>query len=192
MHEKNLKNENELQSWFVSRMGTFLQSQGKHMIGWDEILEGGLPPTAVVMSWQGIKGGIEAARLGHDVIMSPTSHCYFDYRQSTEPEEPGNLGIIPLETVYSYDPVPVELDSKAASRVLGVQANIWTERMPTWKLLEYMTIPRLCALAEVAWCSPDDKNWDGFQSRLENHLPFLQAMGYTYRHPLRAHREFPL
>ena len=85
------------------------------MIGWDEILEGGLPPTAVVMSWQGIKGGIEAARLGHDVIMSPTSHCYFDYRQSTEPEEPGNLGIIPLETVYGYDPVPEELDASSSS-----------------------------------------------------------------------------
>ncbi len=192
MREQGLKNENELQSWFVSRMGRFLQSHGKCMIGWDEILEGGLPPTAVVMSWQGIKGGIEAARLGHDVIMSPTSHCYFDYRQSTEQEEPGNLGIIPLETVYGYDPVPEELDAEAASRVLGVQANIWTERMPTWKLLEYMTLPRLCALAEVAWVPSEDKCWDGFQSRLDHHLHFLKEMGYTYRHPLRAKREFPL
>lgn len=192
VREHGLKNENELQSWFISRMGRFLQSQGKHMIGWDEILEGGLPPSAVVMSWQGIKGGIEAARLGHDVIMSPTSHCYFDYRQSTEPEEPGNLGIIPLETVYGYNPVPEELDAEAASKVLGVQANIWTERMPTWKLLEYMILPRLCALAEVAWCSPEEKCWDGFQSRLNHHLGFLKEMGYTYRHPLRAKREFPL
>lgn len=192
MQQEGLKDENELQSWFVSRMGQFLDSKGKHMIGWDEILEGGLPPTAIVMSWRGVAGGIEAARLGHDVIMSPTTHCYFDYRQSTEPEEPGNLGIIPIDTVYDYDPVPAELDSNAASRVLGVQANIWTERMPSWKLLEYMTLPRLCALSEVAWSPPEQKNWDNFRARLDHHLGFLKEFGYTYRHPLREKREFPL
>lgn len=192
IQEEGLKDENELQSWFVSRMGRFLHSKGKHMIGWDEILEGGLPPTAIVMSWRGVAGGIEAAKQGHDVIMSPTTHCYFDYRQSTEPEEPGNLGIIPLETVYDYDPVPAELDTDASSRVLGVQANIWTERMPSWKLLEYMVLPRLCALAEVAWTHPEQKGWDDFQARLEHHLSFLKEFGYTYRHPLREKRVFPL
>lgn len=192
MKQEGLKDENELQSWFVSRMGRFLDSKGKHMIGWDEILEGGLPPTAIVMSWRGVAGGVEAARMGHDVIMSPTTHCYFDYRQSTEPEEPGNLGIIPIDTVYDYDPVPEELDAKAASRVLGVQANIWTERMPSWKLLEYMVLPRLCALSEVAWTSPKQKNWKHFEDRLNRHLGFLKAYGYTYRHPLRENREFPL
>lgn len=192
MRKEGLKDENELQSWFITKMGKTLQLTGKHMVGWDEILEGGLPPSAVVMSWQGTQGGIEAARMGHDVIMSPTSHCYFDYRQSDEPEEPGNLGRIPLETVYGYEPVPSELDPLAASKIFGVQGNIWTERMPTWKLVEYMALPRLCALAEVAWSPASKKNWDCFQSRLTNHLSFLKKMGYTYRHPLRKHREFPL
>lgn len=192
MLDEGLKNEDELQSWFITRIGRNLQSMGKHMIGWDEILEGGLPPSAVVMSWRGIEGGIEAARMGHDVIMSPTSHCYFDYRQSDEPEEPGNLGRIPLQTVYDYNPIPAELDTNAAAKILGVQANIWTERMPTWKLVEYMTLPRLCALAEVAWSPAESKNWECFQTRLNKHLNFLKEMGYTYRHPLREHREFPL
>jgi hexosaminidase len=192
MRRENLKDTNELQSWFITRMGRTLQSMGKHMIGWDEILEGGLPPSAVVMSWQGVKGGIEAANLGHEVIMSPTSHCYFDYRQSEEPEEPGNLGRIPLQDVYEYEPVPPELDTRAASRILGLQGNVWTERMPTWKLVEYMILPRLCALSEVAWSPASTKDWEHFQSRVLPHLQCLREMGYTFRHPQRSQREFPL
>lgn len=192
MQDEGLKTVDELQSWFITRAGRALQSMGKHLIGWDEILDGGLAPGALVMSWRGTEGGIAAARMGHEAIMTPTSHCYFDYRNSDEPEEPGNLGRISLETVYGYNPTPADLDASAKSKILGVQANIWTERMPTWRLVEYMILPRLCALAEVAWSPAEVKDWESFQSRLEGHMKFLKEMDYTYRHPLRAKREFPL
>lgn len=165
---------------------------GKHLIGWGETLDGGLAPGALVMSWRGTEGGIAAARMGHEAIMTPPSHCYFDYRNSDEPEEPGNLGRITLKTVYGYDPTPSDLDASAKSKILGVQANIWTERMPTWRLVEYMILPRLCALAEVAWSPLEVKDWTSFQARLEGHMKFLKEMDYTYRHPLREKMGFPL
>lgn len=192
MKDEGLKNENALQSWFITRAGKFLKSLGKDIIGWDEILDGGIPPGAVVMSWRGVEGGTAAAKMGHEAIMSPTGHCYFDYKNSTEIEEPGNLGVIPLETVYAYEPLPEELDAESKSKILGLQGNIWTERIPTWKLLEYMILPRMCALSEVAWSPSEKKNWADFQSRLSDHLTFLREMGFMYRHPERAHREFPL
>lgn len=192
MKSEGLNDADELQSWFITRIGKRLDAMGKHLVGWDEILEGGLPPSAVVMSWRGIKGGIEAARMGHDVIMSPTTHCYFDYRQSDEPEEPGNLGRISMETMYGYEPIPPELNSEESSRILGVQGNIWTERMPTWNLVEYMTLPRLCALSEVAWSPPESRDWDDFQRRLERYLTIFKETGFFFRHPQRDHREFPL
>jgi len=192
MQDEGLKTVDELQSWFITRAGRALQSMGKHLIGWDEILDGGLAPGALVMSWRGTEGGIAAARMGHEAIMTPTSHCYFDYRNSDEPEEPGNLGRISLETVYGYDPTPADLDASAKANILGVQANIWTERMPTWRLVEYMILPRLCALSEVAWSPSEVKDWTSFQARLEGHMKFLKEMDYTYRHPLRVKREFPL
>ena len=192
MKTQGLQDEDQLQSWLVSRMGDFLQAKGKRMLGWDEILEGGLPDSATVMSWRGIEGGLKAAQMGHDVVMSPTTHCYFDYRQSEEPEEPGNLGRIPIDTLYGYEPIPDALDAQSAHHILGVQGNIWTERMPTWKLVEYMILPRMCALSEVAWSPADQRDWKRFEQRLMGHLNTLKAMGYTYRHPERLHREFPL
>ncbi|RPH35717.1 beta-N-acetylglucosaminidase, partial [bacterium] len=155
-HE-HLKNEEELQSYFVQRIEKFLNAKGKRLIGWDEILEGGLAPNAAVMSWRGIDGGIAAARQNHDVVMTPTSNCYFDYYQGTSGEPEGIGGYLPLENVYTYEPVPEVLNDTEAKHVLGVQANLWTEYIPHGKHAEYMLLPRLSALAEIAWCEPGQK-----------------------------------
>ena len=183
MKDAGLKSENDLQSWFVRRMDKFLEARGKRLIGWDEILEGGAAPNATVMAWRGIKGGIEAARKGHDVVMSPNTHCYFDYYQSEQKEsEPLAIGgCIPLEKVYSYEPVPDELDQFQTKHVLGVQGNVWTEYMPTSDQVEYMTYPRACALAEVAW-SPKSRRWfDEFKARMADHAPWLEALKLNIR-----------
>ena len=152
--ELGLKDEHELQSWFIRQIDTFLtSSRTAGSIGWDEILEGGLAPDATVMSWRGTKGGIAAARAGHDVVMTPTSHTYFDYYQSTDRRgEPLAIGgFLPLETVYAYEPVPRRARAASAKHVLGAQAQLWTEYMPDAKQVEYMAFPRLAALAEVVW-----------------------------------------
>ncbi len=176
--EKGLKDEHELQSYFVQRMEKFLNSKGRSIIGWDEILEGGLAPNATVMSWRGIKGGIAAARQGHDVIMTPTSHCYLDYYQSDSPDEPLAIGgYLPLEKVYSYEPTPSELTAEEAKHVLGAQGNVWTEYMKTTDYVEYMAFPRACAVAEFCWSKKEAKNYDDFISRLSRHLKRLKAMG---------------
>jgi hexosaminidase len=180
-----LKDEHELQSWFIRQMDTFLTSHGRRLVGWDEILEGGLAENAVVMSWRGTKGGIEAARAGHDVVMTPTSHTYFDYYQSKDRDrEPLAIGgFLPLDVVYSYEPIPEGLEPRFARHVLGAQGQLWTEYMPTPKHVEYMAFPRLAALAEVVWTPKDRKDYSSFRKRLAAHLERLRVLDVNYRTP---------
>jgi hexosaminidase len=184
--DEGLKDEHELQSWFISRIETYVNSLGKQIIGWDEILEGGLPPRATVMSWRGMQGGADAAMQGHDVVMSPTSHCYFDYRQSKDwDNEPGAIGaaVIPLDKTYSFEPVPADLPLDAQKHILGTQGNLWTEHIATPEHLQYMAFPRAVALAEVAWSPKDARDWAGFSKRLPAALSLLKAMGVNCREP---------
>ena len=163
----NLKDENGLQSYFVERIEKFLNSKGRMIIGWDEILDGGLAPNATVMSWRGIEGGIAAAKSGHDVIMTPGNYCYFDKYQADPATEPATIGgYLPLKMVYQYEPVPTELSAEEAKHVLGPQGNVWTEYMPTTERVEYMVFPRLSAMSEVAWTAKNNKKWDSFQQRM--------------------------
>jgi hexosaminidase len=181
--QEGLRSEAELQSWFIRRIEASLAARGKRLVGWDEILEGGLPPRATVMSWRGTEGGIEAARSGHDVIMSPTSHCYFDYYQAREGEPPGIGGYIPLEKVYAFEPVPPELSKKEARHVLGGQGNVWTEYMTDPAYVEYMAVPRLCAMAEVLWSPRRARDWAGFSRRMGEHYLRLDERGVNFRIP---------
>ena len=186
IEELSLKNESGLHTWFIGRINQFLRARGRTLVGWDEIIEGGMIPGAVVMSWRGVKGGIEAARHGHDVVMTPTSHTYFDYYQSKDLKEPLAIGgLITLEKVYSYEPVPSDLSAEEAKRVLGTQGQLWSEYMPTPEHMEYMAFPRMCALAEVAWTPPERKDYSDFQRRLRIHLERLRALGVHF-HPLNA------
>lgn len=184
MRREGLADEHALQSWFVQRIERFINSKGRVMIGWDEILEGGLAPNAVVMSWRGNAGGIEAARLGHDVIMSPTSHVYLDYYQSTHPDEPLAIGgYLPLEKVYSFEPIPAELTPEQHKHILGAQANVWTEYINTPLKLDYMAWPRGIALAEVVWSPAAARNFVDFATRLETHVEQLRKEGiYAANH----------
>jgi hexosaminidase len=181
--ELGLKDEHELQSWFIRQMDVFLASKGRRLIGWDEILEGGLAENAVVMSWRGVEGGIQAARAKHDVVMAPTTHTYLDYYQSKDRAKEGLAigGFLPLETVYSFEPVPPELEGDLATHVLGAQAQLWTEYMPTPKRVEYMAFPRLTALAEVVWTPKERKDYADYLRRLEPHLRRLTALDVDYR-----------
>lgn len=184
IEREGLADEAELQSWFVARIERFLNAAGRRLIGWDEILEGGLPPRATVMSWRGVEPGIEAAEAGHDVVMTPTSHLYFDYYQGDPAHEPLAIGgFTPLERVYAFDPVPAGLDPDAARHVLGAQANVWTEYMRTSDHVEYMAFPRMLALAEVVWSPAEARRWDGFLDRLPAQLQRLAAAGAVYRLP---------
>jgi hexosaminidase len=180
---EGLADEHEVQSWFVHRIERFLNANGRRLIGWDEILDGGLAPNATVMSWRGTEGGIEAARMGHDVVMTPYSHLYFDYYQSEDQDsEPLAIGgFLPLDSVYDYEPVPSELTSAEATHILGAQANVWTEYMKSWDHVEYMVFPRLFALSEVAWSAADRKDYARFHARLGWHLDRLDALGVRYR-----------
>ena len=163
----NLKDENGLQSYFVHRIEQFLNSKGRKIIGWDEILDGGLDPNATVMSWRGTQGGITAAKAGNDVIMTPGDYCYFDKYQADPITEPATIGgYLPLSKVYQYEPIPAELTQEEGKHVLGAQANVWTEYMPTEKSVEYMVFPRLSAMADVLWGSKSNRNWDLFRKRL--------------------------
>lgn len=168
--KEKLSDEHELQSYFVQRMEKYINGKGKQIIGWDEILEGGLAPNATVMSWRGEKGGIEAAQQHHDVIMTPTTYNYFDYYQSEDTDnEPLAIGgFLPLEKVYSYNPIPDELDKEEESFVLGAQGNVWTEYMKTEDQVEYMTFPRMTALSEVVWSPQESRSWEDFKERLEH------------------------
>jgi hexosaminidase len=179
--QEGLKDEAELQSYFVKRIERFIVSKGRRLIGWDEILEGGLPPEATVMSWRGTEGGIAAARQGHDAVMTPGSYCYFDYYQGRQEFEPLAIGgYSPLSKVYSYEPVPGELVGEETKHILGAQGNVWTEYIPTPGHAQYMTLPRMAALAEVVWSPKESRNWDDFAMRVEHHMKRYQAAGYNY------------
>jgi len=186
MKELNLKDEEELQSYFVQRIEKFLNENGRSIIGWDEILEGGLAPNATVMSWRGEKGGIAAAHQHHNVIMTPSSAgLYFDHLQSKSKQEPLAIGgYAPLQKVYAYDPVSSKLNTQEQRYILGVQASLWTEYIPTSERVEYMLLPRMLALAEIAWTPVANKNFKDFSEvRMTHHLAALETLGYNYRVP---------
>lgn len=180
---EGLEDEMEVQSWFTRRMERFLNVRGRRLIGWDEILEGGAAPNATIMSWRGTEGGIEAAHAGHDVVMTPYSHLYFDYYQSEDQDsEPLAIGgFLPLDTVYAYEPVPDELSAAEATHILGAQANVWTEYMKTPEHIEYMVFPRMLALSEVVWSPRERRDYGGFLGRLPWHFDRLDALGVAYR-----------
>jgi len=179
---KGLKDEAQLQSWFIKQMDTFLTKHGRRLVGWDDILQGGLAPGAVVMSWRGEQGGISSANAGHDVVMAPTSHTYFDYYQGPADKEPLAIGgYVPLEKVYQYEPIPKAIDADKASHVLGLQAQLWSEYIPNPQHLEYMAYPRATALAEIGWSAKSSKDYDDFLRRLGRHILRLKAMQIHYR-----------
>ncbi|HEY0670342.1 MAG TPA: family 20 glycosylhydrolase [Sphingobacteriaceae bacterium] len=180
--DNGLKNEHELQSYFVQRVEKFLNSKGRSIIGWDEILEGGLAPNATVMSWRGEKGGIAAAKLGHDVVMAPTTAVYFDFAQNNAEQEPLTIGnFLPIDKVYSYNPVPDELTEEQKKHIIGVEACVWTEYMKTPAKVEYMILPRMYALSEIAWSPLEKKNYKNFsEERLPIHLGRLDKTETLY------------
>jgi hexosaminidase len=181
----NLKDEHELQSYFIQRIEKYVNSKGKQIIGWDEILEGGLAKNAVVMSWRGIKGGIAAAQQDHDVIMTPGAFLYLDHTESKSTEEPlTNGNYLPLSKMYSYNPTPTELTPAQQKRVIGVQANVWSEYMASPDKVLYMLLPRLFALSEIAWTAPEKKNWTNFsEDRVPAHLGWLDKKNIMYHVP---------
>lgn len=180
--DKNHTAEDRLQSYCMTRIEEFLNSKGRQIIGWDEILEGDVAPNATVMSWRGMEGGIKAAQLGHDVIMTPTSFCYFDYYQTADPkDEPlGIGGYVPIEKVYSLEPVPAVLTEEQSKHILGAQANLWTEYIHSSEHVEYMVLPRMAALAEVQWTQPEKKDFKDFTKRLARLMKFYQRDGFNY------------
>ncbi len=184
MKELALDNEEQLQSWFVRQMDTFLTERGRRLIGWDEILEGGLAPGATVMSWRGMEGGLAAAKSGHDVVMAPCLYTYFDYYQADPDIEPLAIGgFTPLEKVYSFDPIPEGLSPDQARHILGAQGQVWTEYISTPDKVEYMALPRMSALAEVVWSRQKKKDFSEFQSRLLTHMKRLKYWGVNFRQP---------
>jgi len=178
---EGLKNSGELQSYFIKRIEKFINSKGRVLLGWDEILEGGLPPKATVMSWRGTLGGIDAAKQGHDVVMTPGQPCYFDHYQGPKNDEPLAIGgFNPLNKVYEFDPIPKELDAEAAKHILGAQANLWTEYVSTIRHAQYMTFPRIAAMAEALWSPKEVKNWDDFYRRIQTFTKRYDIMGINY------------
>lgn len=184
MRREGLHNEDELQSWFVRRMERFLNAHHRRLIGWDEILEGGIAPEATVMSWRGTAGGITAAQAGHDVVMTPGSHVYFDHLQGPAAYEPLSIGgYTPLDKVYAFEPVPAELTGAQARHILGAQANLWAEYITTPAQVEYMVYPRALALSEVLWSPAAARNWTDFVGRLPLVLRTLDGLRVNYRIP---------
>ncbi|MBB6479527.1 beta-N-acetylhexosaminidase [Spirochaeta isovalerica] len=182
MAELGLKGEMELQSWFIRQMAEHIQSKGREVIGWDEILEGGLADGAAVMSWRGEKGGIEAAELGHKVVMAPEEYVYFDHYQGDKDKEPLAIhGLTTVEKVYSYDVLPKELPADKKHLIMGSQGQLWSEYIPDFRHLEYMAFPRVCALAEVLWTSGKKRDFSSFQKRLEIHKKRLDKLEVNYR-----------
>jgi len=176
MKENNLKDTHALQSYFIQRIEKYLNSKGRSIIGWDEILEGGLAPNATVMSWRGEEGGIAAAKENHDVIMTPVGWCYFDYYQDTAKTEPLAIGgFVPVSKVYSYEPVPPQLTPEQAKHILGAQANLWTEYITSSDYVEYMMYPRACAMAEVVWSPKESRNYNDFLQRMDAHFKRLDS-----------------
>jgi hexosaminidase len=179
--DEKLKDEHQLQSYFIQRIEKYLNSKGRQIIGWDEILEGGLAPNATVMSWRGEDGGIAAARQNHNVIMTPGQWCYLDYAQDTSKAEPLSIGgFTPVSKVYSYEPVPPQLSSEEAKHILGAQCNVWTEYMKTPEHVEYMVYPRAIAMAEVLWSTKEARSYTDFLGRMKFHLPRLKEKGVNY------------
>lgn len=181
MQNENLKTEEELQSYFIKRIEKFIVSKNRKMIGWDEILEGGLAPEAVVMSWRGEKGGVESAKMNHEVVMTPGNPVYFDHYQAGPDGEPLAIGgMNTLKKVYDYEPIPKELPSENSKYILGAQANLWTEYITTNEGVEYMILPRMLALAEVVWSPATSKDWNSFNQRLKWHFRGFQQKGLHY------------
>ncbi|MER7929995.1 beta-N-acetylhexosaminidase [Streptomyces sp. NPDC096057] len=185
--ELGLADEEALQSWFIGHFDTWLSARGRRLVGWDEILEGGLADGAVVSSWRGYEGGITAARAGHDVVMCPEQHVYLDWRQAPGEHEPVPIAHVrTLEDVYRFEPVPQQLTEAEAGHVLGAQANVWTEVMEDHARVDYQTFPRLAAFAEVAWSAlpaPAERDFADFERRMAAHYPRLDALGVAYRPP---------
>jgi hexosaminidase len=184
MAELGLTSEDELQSWFIRQMNAHITAAGRRLIGWDEILEGGLAEGAAVMSWRSEEGGIEAANQNHDVVMAPLQRVYFDHYQ-VEPKENEPLaigGMTPLDQVYAYEPMPENMPEGKRHHILGSQGQLWTEYMPAMSQVEYMGFPRICALAEVVWLEPDQKDYKDFLKRLETHRNRLNSLGVN-THP---------
>jgi hexosaminidase len=180
MKENGLKDEHALQSYFIQRIEKYVNSKGRQIIGWDEILEGGLAPNATVMSWRGEQGGIEAAKQHHAVIMTPGSHCYFDHAQSKHEDSVTIGGYLPIQTVYGYDPTPAQLSDTEAKYILGAQANVWTEYINNTAKAEYMILPRLSAISEVLWANKANKDWNNFEQRLSNEIKRYDWMNLNY------------
>ncbi|WP_326697765.1 beta-N-acetylhexosaminidase [Streptomyces sp. NBC_01754] len=185
--ELGLRDEDELQSWFIRHFDTWLTARGRRLIGWDEILEGGLAEGAAISSWRGYAGGVAAAEAGHDVVMCPEQQVYLDHRQDGGADEPMPIGYVrTLEDVYRFEPVPPELSEEAARHVIGTQANVWTEVMQNRARVDYQVFPRLAALAEVAWSplpAPGERDFAGFERRMGAHYARLDALGVDYRRP---------
>jgi hexosaminidase len=182
MKQFGLSDENQLQSYFISRIAAHLQRLDKRLVGWDEILDGGAPFGSMVMAWRGVDKGTQAALAGHEVIMCPMSHCYFDHYQADPAGEPKAIGgFTPLRKVYEFEPIPKDLPNDMHRNILGAQGNVWTEYMTSTEHIEYMTLPRLCALAEVLWSPMELRSWDNFAVRLHSHLRYLDRLGVNYR-----------
>lgn len=185
--------EERLQSYFIAHAEKFLNGHGRQIIGWDEILEGGLAPNATVMSWRGMEGGTEAARTGHQAIMVPTSYLYFDYYQAKDTKnEPMAIGgYVPIEKVYSFEPVPAALKEEEKKFIIGTQANLWTEYITSFRQVEYMVLPRMDALSEVQWTYPDKKDYQDFLSRMPKMFAIYDQYGFNYaKHLLGVHVEY--
>ncbi len=181
MVEAHLASENELQAYFVARIARILTTLGKRLVGWDEILDGGAPEGAIIMAWRNAEKGLEAALSGHDVVMTPGTHCYFDHYQGKENEPKAIGGFTPLEKVYSFEPIPENLPADLTHHVLGAQGNVWTEYMPNTNHIEYMVFPRLCALSEILWSPRDTCVYPDFLQRLKTHTKRLDKLGVNYR-----------
>jgi hexosaminidase len=186
IQQEGLKDEHELQSYFIKRIERFINARGRTLVGWDEILEGGLAPNATVMSWRTVESGVVAANAGHDVVMTPTSHCYLDYAQAKAGEPRSIGGFLPLVQVYSFDPLPPGVPADKARHILGAGGNLWSEFLPNYAQAQYMAYPRACAIAEVTWSDPQRKNWDDFQRRLDVQLQRLKVQGVNYRVPRKT------
>jgi len=179
--QEGLADEHELQSYFIRRMERFLSEHGRKLIGWDEILEGGLAPEATVMSWRGEAGGIEAAQMGHDAVMTPGDYCYFDHYQADPATQPKAIGgLTTLKDVYHYDPLSKELNEAEQDHIIGVQANVWTEYIATPEHVEYMAVPRMLALAEIAWTRSNKVNWERFMRKVGHHFYRLDILDVNY------------
>jgi hexosaminidase len=185
MKKEGLKDEAALQSWFIQRMEKFINSKGKKIIGWEEIMQGGLAENATVHSWLGVESGLKAAKSGHDVIMSPNSHMYFDGYQADAKIEPMAIGYwVPLDSVYAFDPIHPALTESEAKHILGAQANLWTEFITTENYLEYMAFPRMAALAEIDWTPKSKKNFGDFKQRLNVHYQRYAKQDINFRIPI--------